>query len=155
MNIRILKPSRKRLKPGDIFVLQVEEGRFVFGRVIRTDASMRFGGSWPLIYVYRVFSADRLQIPPLEKGNLLIAPAIVNRLPWSRGYFETVEHRPLQTEDILPVHCFHSANDSYYDADGKELSGRTEPCGLAGMHSYRTIDILVSQALGIPVQEES
>ena len=37
-NLRILTPSRKRLKVGDIFVMQVLDKGYLFGRLIRTDA---------------------------------------------------------------------------------------------------------------------
>lgn len=155
MNLRALIPSRKALKPGDIFVLQIRDGEFVFGRVVRTDAKIKHIGPTILIYVYRACAADKLRVPPLDKDNLLIPPAMINRLPWSRGYFEVVEHRPLREEDVLLVHCFYDPFwEVYRDDDDRELPKRVEPCGVYGLCSYRTIGILVSKALGIPTQEE-
>lgn len=41
----------------------------------------------------------------LRPDRLLIAPIYINRLGWSRGYFETVGNRPLVPEDLLTQHC--------------------------------------------------
>lgn len=75
---------------------------------------------------------------------------MTNTLPWSRGYFETLENRPLETGEVLREHCFRSSKGKYYDEHSNELSGPVEPCGDWGLQSYRTIDDEISDALGIP-----
>ena len=151
-NIRVLKPSRQAPRAGDVFVMQLPDDRFVFGRVVSTEAMA--GPSMPgaiLIYVYRppsdVAEPDRSALTP---DRLLVSPMMTNRLPWSRGYFQTVAHWPLEPGDVLPQHCFLDASRGrYFDEAGKELAGAVEPVGDYGLQSFRTIDDEVSGALGI------
>jgi hypothetical protein len=150
-NLKILKKSRKKLLPGDIFVLQVQEGQYIFGRVIRLDAKVAGFNDCTLIYIYRAFSEDKNKIPKLDKNNLLISPAATNRMAWKRGYFEVVSHEELKQDDIHVPHCFYSYSQNYYFDDyGNRLSARIEPCGDYGLDSYNTIDAMISYALGIP-----
>lgn len=156
MNLEVLKKSRKPLRPGDIFVLKPKEHPFVFGRVIRVE---KVGGptfyGFNLVYIYDAFSKERTSIPPFSCRNLLIPPQIINRLGWSRGYLETVGHQELTSEDVLPVHCFHSLRTGgYVDEFGNPLSGRVEPCDIFGLGNYATIALDVSRTLGIPDTED-
>jgi hypothetical protein len=57
----------------------------------------------------------------------------------------------LSKDDLLARHCFwDAARGRYYDEDFKELPMPLEPCGDWGLHSFRTIDDALSEALGIP-----
>ena len=156
-NLRILKESRKPVHPGDIFVLQVFDDEYLFGRVVRTDATIVSMRDVILIYIYNVRSRSKTPIPALPPDKLLIPPKFINRLPWSRGYFETVAHVPLQKDDLLPVHCFLMPRPSertpikYLDEYDRELDRRYEPCGFQALGSFRTVDDDISKALGIPV----
>ena len=159
-NLRVLAPSRKAPRPGDLFAMQLPDERFLFGRVVSTEARWTVaGGSDPaiLIYVYRQPSKVG-EVPAgsaMRVGELLVPPIMINRLPWSRGYFQTLSRVPLESEDVLPQHCFHSASRGrYYDEHGNELWGPTQPVGDHGLHSFRTVDDLISDALGIPRASE-
>jgi hypothetical protein len=62
---------------------------------------------------------------------------------------------------LLRRHCFFrvpigpTAQGTFVDEIGKELSHRSDPCGEWGLVSYRWIDDHVSDAFGIPrVPEE-
>ena len=153
MNIKVLKPSRKRLRPGDIFIFQMksEPDIFRFGRVIRTDASVGFFENLILIYVYKATSHCVSEIPPLRPSELLVPPMTTNRLGWVRGYFETVANRPLTPADLLPAHHFRDSRGKYFDDDSNEVSNPIPPVGEWGLASFGAIDIDVSEALGIPV----
>lgn len=151
MNLQVLRPSRKRPKPGDVFTMKVADSRYLFGRVIASDV---VAGGFPgaiLIYIYRTSStaAKAPMASELTLDNLLISPAMTNTLPWSRGYFETLENRPLESGEVLSEHCFRSSTGKYFDECSNELPGPVEPCGDWGLQSYRTIDDEVSDALGI------
>ncbi len=154
VNLQQLKSSRRKPRPGDVFAMQLPDDRFLFGRVIDTEAQPGFGPATAvLIYVYSVRSEtcelpDRSQLRP---DRLLVSPMMTNRLPWSRGYFETIANVPLDSEDVLDQHCFLSAvRGRYFDERGQEVSGPIEPVGDYGLHSYRTIDDEISDALGFP-----
>jgi hypothetical protein len=151
-NLRVLKPSRAKLRVGDVFAMLPPDDMFLFGRVILADLP-RGRAPMPganLIYVYRHRSSskepDRAALDP---EGLLLPPLFINRLPWSKGYFETVAHWPLDKDDLLPRHCFRDWTGDYVDESGERLPGPSEPCGDYGLHSYRTVDDEISDALGL------
>jgi len=158
-NLRTLKRSNAAPKSGDIFVMQLPTDDYLFGRVILADAPQ---GRAPmpganLIYIYdRRSAAPKLEVSDLRPGRLLIPPLWTNRLPWSKGYFLTIENRTLEKFDLLRQHCFSRARLSptkpttFVDETGRTLAQRTEPCGEWGLVSYRWIDDHVSDALGMP-----
>jgi hypothetical protein len=149
-NLRVLKPSRKRIKEGDIFAFSVDGKRYFFGRVIRTDVKVGLLPKGILIYLYKASSMDRRQIPVLRKEELLVPPLATNTLPWRRGYFEAVSSEPLTSADVLPRHCFRSVSGRYFDECGNPLESPVEPVGEFSLQSFRTIDDQVSDALEIP-----
>lgn len=152
MNLAALKKSRRAPQEGDIFVMQPPDGQFLFGRVIDTNARP-FTADWRgvLIYVYRLRSAVKTPLPELLRGHLLLPPMMTNRLPWSKGYFEHLENRPLLPVDRLPQHCFRDIRGGYRDQAGNAVPGPVEPVGVFALKSYRTIDDAISEALGIPL----
>jgi len=107
-----------------------------------------------MVYLYNASANDKNQVPDLSKNRLLVPPLGTNRLPWTRGYFETVDHRVLGSEERLPVHCFRdltAATERFLDERGRALGAPVEPVGDYSLHSFRTIDDAVSEALGIPL----
>jgi hypothetical protein len=151
-NLRVLKVSRKKPRRGDIFAMQPPDGKFLFGRVVDTEAVIGPMVGCILIYIYDVRSdtKESLDHVKLLPRSLLVPPIMTNRLPWSRGYFETLTNRELERGEVLERHCFRASGGRYYDERGGELEGPTEPVGVRALKSYRTIDDAVSQALGIP-----
>jgi len=147
-NLKVLKPSRKWLKEGDIFVLQPDD-QYLFGRVIKIGTLGGFTNS-VLIYIFRSRSASKEVPSRLSPDNLLIPPIITTRWLWSRGYFETVAQIPLELRDVLKQHCFRSTRGRYYGEEGKELPGPVEPVGAWGVTTIRGIDNKISDALGMP-----
>lgn len=155
-NIRIIGPSRLHPRAGDLFAIRPDELGYLFGRIVDPDTKIggfRDGGVI-LIYIYEpVF--DTMDPPPagvLSRHQLLIRPLGINRLPWSRGYFHTVERRPLAPDDVLPRHVFHDTigrSDRYVDEHGN-LVESAESAGSWGLHSFRTVDDEISRALGLP-----
>ena len=90
---------------------------------------------------------DRAHLSP---SALLVPPMMTNRLPWSRGYFQTVAQWPLKPGDTLAQHCFLSPlRGRYFDETYNELPGPVEPVGALVLDSYRTIDDVISEALGV------
>ncbi|MCC6407003.1 MAG: immunity 26/phosphotriesterase HocA family protein [Planctomycetes bacterium] len=154
MNLRTLRPSRRPPRPGDVFALGLPDGTFLFGRVIRTDANPLGVGRGVLIYVYHSRTSTRDAVPELSPDSLLIPPLITNRLPWSRGYFEFVEHRPLTPRDQLPAHSFRNSQGLCFDEFGRRIPDAIGAVGEWGLHSYRSIDDAISKAIGIPLSAE-
>jgi len=108
-NMQVLRPSRRPLSQGDIFVLRPSRTHpYYFGRVINPRASIE-GMPAVLIYLYNSAADDMLAVPPLRRDELLVPPLFTNRLPWSRGYFLTVKSVPLTRWDTLPRHVFRDS----------------------------------------------
>jgi len=105
-----------------------------------------------LIYIYNATSPDREIIPPgLDRDSLLLPPLLTYGfgLWWER--LVTIANRPLTERDVLPTHCFHDTLlDRYYDDNHQELPQKIEPCGDSVIREYKSIDALISNALGIP-----
>ena len=154
-NLQMIRRSRKKPLAGDIFVMQLPDSTYLFGRVMEADIRefqrTPLRGS-DLVYNYDYRSQTKEpDLSQLTPDRLLIAPKFINRLGWSRGYFETVAHKPLKASDWLEqVSYWNDGRKKYLDQDGKILPGKVEPCGVWGMGNYRHIDDLVSDALGIP-----
>lgn len=149
-NLRPMTPSRKSPAAGDVFVAQLPDRRYLTGRVIRTDAEIGPMSDVILIYVYRGISASH-EPPARDKPpQLLVPPIFTNRLPWSKGYFETVARWPLAERELLPQHCFYDvATKRHVDEFGNRLVHPAEPCGPYGLNSLLTIDDAISDALGM------
>jgi hypothetical protein len=152
-NIRVLKPSRKKPADGDIFALQLPDDQYLFGRVIYADLSLEnapMPGSH-LIYVYDHVSREkRPALHRLKPDRLLLPPIFINRMPWTKGYFETVDTQPLSDGDLLAQHCFRRWTGDYVDEQRHRLPAPVEPCGEWGLSSYRWLDDQLSDKLGIP-----
>ena len=157
-NLAVLTPSRKRLQPGDIFAMLPPDGKYLFGSVIATDARVGPMEKLVLIYIYASRSDDKqagIDLP-LVVEDLLVPPTLTNRLPWSRGYFESIGTREISELDVMRPHWFKNRTyGTYFDAHSMPLSGPPDvPERLVGrqaLNSYRTIDDSVSSALGIPL----
>lgn len=153
-NLRVLRISRKKPQPGDIFALRPPGVFYLFGRVIGVELEFPRQAPMPganLIYVYRERATDlRPDVGLLRPDRLLLPPIFINRMPWTKGYFQTVAYHLLRPADVLERHCFRRSNGTYLDGAGNTLPGPVEPCGDWGLASYRTLDDEVSDALGIP-----
>jgi len=163
-NIRALKSSRKQPERGDVFVMQLPNERYLFGRVVLANVPQ---GSAPmpganLIYIYDYQSSTPTpNESKLLPARLLIPPVWTNSLGWTKGCFQTISNLPLSDFDVLRQHCFRrvavtrDAQAKYVNERGTQLKHRSEPCGEWGLVSYRWIDDHVSDAIGIPrVPEE-
>ena len=157
-NLRVLRKSRKKPERGDFFAMQIPDESYLFGRVILAGMPQ---GRAPmpganLIYIYTHRSPSRkFDERELLPGKLLIPPVWTNDLGWAKGYFETLENRPLREFDVLRQHCFRraavrpGAPAMFLDEHGEELKRDSEHCGEWGLVSYRWIDDRVSDAIGI------
>lgn len=154
MNLTPLKKTRAQPEAGDIFLMLPPDGLFLYGRVIATDAKIGPMSDCILIYLYRSRSEQKEMIPPLLRGQLLVPPMMTNKLPWSKGYFETIDRKELGPMDRLQQHCFVDSRGWYFDEYDKRLPGPTEPVGERGLQSFRTIDDKISHALGIPLSTD-
>ncbi|MFB9442655.1 immunity 26/phosphotriesterase HocA family protein [Dactylosporangium vinaceum] len=152
LELRPVQPSRKKLRPGDIFVMRAATGQHLYGRVVAVDLPEDRAPlpGCNMIYVYDILreAAEPVPIAELTPDRLLIPPMFINRLGWSRGYMQTVAHTDLTAEDLLEQHCFVDyLRRGYVDEKGKQLPARTDPCGEWGLASYLVLSDYVHKAL--------
>ena len=160
VNFRMQRPSRAKAHPGDIFTMQIPDGRYLFGRVVRTDADC-FAPGCVLIYVFRYLSDSPTAPARLPVTDLLIPPQTINRLGWSRGYLMTIGRRPFDDGERAPSHYFEDIRRSesgeplLVDEDRRPVGHPPDGTmiGSSGLGNYRTLDDEVSRALGIPLAE--
>lgn len=149
MKLQRLKKSRKYPEPGDVFTYSLS-GMYGFGRVISTTAVI---GGFPeaiLIYLYRVFAKSQCEVPALSVTHLLIPPCGVGPTIWRQGYFETVAHKLLTSQDILPEHCFYDdIYDCYRDEFGKRRKTRAEPCGFGVLNRIEAVEYDIVAAMRV------
>jgi hypothetical protein len=160
-NLRILGRSRKAPQVGDLFAMQIPDGRYLFGRVILFEPPRETapGPNCTLIYIYSTL--EKVCVPDyslMTPERLLLAPLWTNRKGWSVGVFKTVDHLPLKPSDLLAQHCFLDPTSwhgvRYLDEQGRTLPRRYDPCGSWGLGSYLFVDDEVSRALGIPLASD-
>lgn len=156
MNFAKLKPSRKKPKAGDVFTMHISAKGWLFGRVISTDVIAtpqweRGDPLWMLIYIYRTILPE-CKIPDnLSPKDLLVPPIITGDSGWYHGLFQTIDHRSLRPEDVLPKHCFYDPIfKAYFDEKHNVIPDRIDPCGEFAITPVDAIDHIVSEALGVP-----
>jgi hypothetical protein len=156
-NLMILRRSRHRPAPGDVFVANALGKRWIAGRVIVVDSTAKGGNSDDgiLLYVYKQEFASPADIKTPLKPELLFAPIVVSRSSWTEGYFVHLFNAPLQPEELLARHVFRKSSSSkqnpqFQDEYRREVDPPKpgEWCGRSGL-SFG-IDYEVSHALGLP-----
>ncbi|MFC7597497.1 Imm26 family immunity protein [Terrabacter sp. GCM10028922] len=140
-NLKVLRRSNRKPRQGDLFVMQPDHA-FLFGRVIRAQPTP---APMPLSYLIYVYADRSLRKEPssvtLRPDRLLLPPVFINRMPWTKGYFETVGHEFLDEVAVLPQHCFwDAARARYVDLQQNRLPGEIQPCGDWALASYRWLD---------------
>jgi len=154
--LKLLKKSRKKPKPGDIFTLKIDDTYF-WGRVIKNDAVVFEEVKSYLIYIYNVTTKNKDKVPQLDKSNLLLKPVIVANVPWLWGYFETVDHKELDKKDMFEQHCFEHdipTVPTFLDEYGNQLSKKVEPCSRFTLGAHGSVYYDICMELGIPSGEE-
>lgn len=142
--------SRKPPKEGDVFLVQPFSRVYYYGKVIRThlesaDSCVR---GMNLIFLYDR-RADGRDIPDeLGGGDFLIPPVIINRLPWSRGYFETVGNAPVTEDEKNASYGFWSFQKKrFVDVGGVPLARKPRCWSDYGLASYAVVGEKIQAAL--------
>ena len=138
--------TRSPVHAGDVFSMKLPSGNYLYGRVVRTDACLRSFCENILIYLFDEIGNEVAPRFPLTVNRLLCGPIITNRQGWTRGFFTTIDSRPLGPDEELPIHCFLSSNGHYYDERNREVPPQ-EPTGEYSLQSYEAIDQAIQDAL--------
>ncbi|MZP30341.1 hypothetical protein GTO91_11525 [Heliobacterium undosum] len=160
-----MKPSRKKPKSGDVFVIQPKEGIYVYGKVIKADLASpsAFIQGQYLVFIYHTVCEKIVQPVELNPQKLLFQPLIVSKLGWTMGFYQTVYSTKVTQED-------HAVDYGFYDADElnvpiknieKFVDEECQPLGYQpklwdqyALSSYGYIGRLVHKALALHVAED-
>jgi hypothetical protein len=151
----IERRTRSTPKSGDIFVMKMRSVGFLYGCVIEADIGDLARAPMPgahLVYIYDRVSTSVDQSPELSPSDpLLLPPTFTNSLAWRLGFFKNVSFDPDVEALRLPECSFwNSAREVFVDDQGRQLHREVQPCGSWGLASYRRIDDLISDRLGVP-----
>ncbi|NTW40782.1 MAG: hypothetical protein HGA44_13020 [Cellulomonadaceae bacterium] len=153
-NMVASRPTRPRLRAGDIFSVQYLPGRFIFGRIVLADAPAGPMPNSNLVYLYSTQGQDESNPPDsdeLTTDRLLFYPFFTNRLGWTRGFFHTVGFAPITPDLTLEQYEFYDpAFDHFVDENGVRIHPRGRSFGVFGLASYRWVDDRIAEALGHP-----
>jgi hypothetical protein len=141
---------------GDVFLLQLEDASYRFGRIVKlgeSGAQGRFPGGI-LAYIYDV--ASNLPDPDLASltpDRLLLPPVLHDELGMAAGYFRTIAHEELKAVHLLEQHCFYDAGtEGYVDEGDSIIAERSEPCGWFALTNFEHFQHELDEALaGRPV----
>ena len=145
-----MKKSRKTPRQGDVFVVRPFQDTFYYGKVIQTNihSKQSFVNGMFLIFIY-----DKMSITPqipcnLDTSNLLIAPTIVNRLGWSRGYFETICNFPItERERNVSFGFWDFLKKCFVDVEGNVLNRKPDYYTDYGLGNYLVVGEEIQVAL--------
>lgn len=73
----------------------------------------------------RVLVGLEPDLSELVLRQLLLPPVFINKMPWTRGYFLTVDHQPLRPDDELSQYCFWNAARSRFAPGALAAGGPT------------------------------
>lgn len=144
------KGSRPR--DGDVFVARIGETTCP-GRVVSTQAKAGPSMTAILTYVFQPVEegwSPEGQREALAVSRLLVPPFLVNAKPWTQRYFCRVANLDFAAGERLEPHCFRDSRGWFFDEHGQRTDAPVEPVGPWGLQSVRTVDDMLSDALGIP-----
>jgi hypothetical protein len=156
MALKKMKGQRRKHEVGDVFVLQLDDSSYRFGRIVKIGESGpqgRFPGGI-LAYIYDVASSSPVpELSALTPDRLLIPPFFTMNWVWQKGYFRTEAHEDLAPEHVLKQHCFYDAStEGYVDENDNIISERAEPCGWFALTNFEHFQQELDEALaGRPV----
>ena len=150
--MQMIQMNKSRKKPciGDMFVLQPIQGMFYYGKVIKTDLQSydSFIRGMFLIFIYDYCSTQKEIVYDLDINNLLIAPQIVNKQPWLKGYFETIGNVEVTVqENNIDLGFWDILRKRYVDINGNPLDVPPKVSSIYGLGSYGIVSKEVYKAL--------
>lgn len=130
------KGVRKRPQSGDIVSIAIADRRWLWGRVIATDASYdEYRTTRDAIVFYLFDICSESCVPPklLPTSRLLAPPLLISDEGWRKRYFVFAGSREVLPGEKLGQHCFLSpgySHPTYFDEYANKLAEESEPCGV-------------------------
>lgn len=141
--------QRKRTYPnvGDIFQLSPREDFFLKGIVVNNHISNINGEDLVLVFIFKPDSnVDEVLKNGVEKDDLLIAPAIVGKEYWTRGYFNNISNN-MDVKKIREYGFYSIGKGKFFDEYGAEILKEPTLLGTYGVATITGIAKEVNQEL--------
>lgn len=145
-----MEPSRKRPKEGDVFLTQPFLGTYYYGKVIQTRIKSEDScvNGMNLIFLYNRLADGRTVPDDLGEEDFLIPPVIINKLPWSRGYFETIGNAAVtESERNRSYGFWRFQTKTFVDVTGAPLAEKPLCWSDHGLASYAVVGERIQAAL--------
>ena len=115
--------KRKRIIPqkGDVFLVNPKESLYFFGVVVNDNVNNINGDGLYVAMIFRNKAESLIDTNFVaDYKNLLIAPSIIGKEYWTKGYFYNIELKAETFQDI--EYGFYSiAQEKYLNEYGKEV----------------------------------
>jgi hypothetical protein len=134
--------------PGDIFVISLVKGKFVYGKVVKTSFGV-FRRDDILVYFYKTIYKDKNQQSNLSLKDILLEPLIVEYANFRNGYFEKVGHVKNDETNTFQIHYFYdSLLESYVDEYHNKVDKRTNAMfSILGLSTRDVLSDIIQEAL--------
>lgn len=133
--------SKKKLIPGDMFILSPKQGIFCFGKVIMTNVESRdsFVKGMNLVYIYDCFSKNETIPDELEAYEILLVEIVNNRL-WQQGYAKYISFSEVNEHDNnKDIGFWDIIRNEFVDIKGDAIGHTPKYKGIYGLGSYGAI----------------
>lgn len=139
--------KRKKVYPeiGDIFQIRPCENIELYGIVVNNHVNNKNGDDLIVIFIFKEgVDIDKSVKNGIKKEELLIAPEIVGKEYWSRGFFFNVGH----TEIHIDNYGFYDIVDRvFYDEYENELKNEPYLLGTYGVATISGIAYVINQEM--------
>lgn len=86
--LKVIKRKRPTMKIGDIFIVNPKENLYFYGVILCADVMNMMGSGMISIVIFKNSTKTiNTEDFKMDFGNLLVAPTIVDRGYWTKGYF--------------------------------------------------------------------
>ena len=151
--LKVIKRKRKYPEVGDIFELMTQEGIVFNGLVVNNHLTQIWpGDELILVFIFKEgIDVKNCITNGVKKDDLLIAPRIVGKEYWTRGYFHTVDH--VEEYSAKKNYGFYwipynpTNHDTFYDEYKNELEKEPELLGQWGVVTITGIASSVYKAM--------
>lgn len=112
-------------KEGDIFVIQVVQGKYIYGKVISTNVELyddfyKLQSEFVVVLYRNVTDTPSLPDYPLDLNNLLLRPFLQKKYFFDSGYAKIITNMPLTKEETEMDLGFETGN-KFLDMQGNVL----------------------------------
>lgn len=138
-------PYKKKVRLGDVFALQFEQG-FVFGQVVAQNVPFAgFDSCQHKVAIFKGVFESTSEWRQALQSPLLIAPYYINNLGFSRGYMPVVGNdQPVKLKPEL--YCYQDWRKGLVDEAGSSCA-RRPLVGEYGFGNYLTLAEFVAPCI--------